>query len=742
MTNGHPAPGAEGEVVAHRPLLVQAAVHRIHRGHRAEARVPHGKLADAPRRRQVALYQGRRDGQHLRDVVESVVLLIGRQQGVDVDVEAEQVADRVGVLGPVETVDRRPARVGPVQRGPVELGFEPRHERARGFGAGPRAPGRGHRAGTQPPHHVLPGGGMVADARQVEHVQGEIRGTRALVVASDAVPVEEGAARRCGAGRLRPVHRLPGGRRQRGAKAGVRTPARTLSPTATSPQRDITLPLSDMGLTPAACGPRLPLGGRRPGPSALQQFPRRHAVLVGRVEIASVAGEILDHGLESVARGGVQHGVAPAMRLMDDRGRPALDGRLDGLQHAVFVLPLGGYELRRDEAAPPGRAAVRADSHRRHERRSAVIQGQQRVGAGSGEQPQDLRLEVTRGEHQRRCALLAQREDVLIGPTRDGRAPGQSCVRLRSAGQQRAYQRGVRAQHGGVQGAVARAGRIGIGAALQKDLGEPRVAAHRRQDQRAVAVRRRVVHVGAGVQQEAGRVDVPVAGGEQQRREAAGVEVLGARRARRAPQSGAAELARGRRARADVGAVGEEHARDVGMPRGRGPHHRGLASGRLRGVDVRPVIEEGLDRGRVARVRAPHEQRLAGVQSAVGARPGREQPLDDARVPAGAGDPQRGGAEVVLRVHVRAGVDQRFQSRRVVPVRGPVQRGRPVGLRNVDVEPLLQQGRHRVPVLAPGGPDELRIRAASFRTGDPETAEQRDGNQAGARRLTHGKHPS
>ena len=71
-----------------------------------------GQAADLARRREVLLEQRRRDAQHARDVVEAVALVVGRQQLGDVDVEIEQVADRVAVFGAVQAMDRLVAGSG------------------------------------------------------------------------------------------------------------------------------------------------------------------------------------------------------------------------------------------------------------------------------------------------------------------------------------------------------------------------------------------------------------------------------------------------------------------------------------------------------------------------------------------------------------------------------------------------------------------------------------------------------
>ena len=65
------------------------------------ARAPHGQAADLLRRGDVAVQERRREVAH-RHVVEPAAGLVVRQQRRGVDVEREQVADGVLILGPVE----------------------------------------------------------------------------------------------------------------------------------------------------------------------------------------------------------------------------------------------------------------------------------------------------------------------------------------------------------------------------------------------------------------------------------------------------------------------------------------------------------------------------------------------------------------------------------------------------------------------------------------------------------------
>src|SRR5262245_33281111 len=78
------------------------------RNHR---RIAHRKTADFARGRQILLEERGRDLQYVGDVVEAVAFVVGGEQFGDIDVEVEKVANRVTVLGPIETMQRRASRV-------------------------------------------------------------------------------------------------------------------------------------------------------------------------------------------------------------------------------------------------------------------------------------------------------------------------------------------------------------------------------------------------------------------------------------------------------------------------------------------------------------------------------------------------------------------------------------------------------------------------------------------------------
>ena len=86
--------GAEGQVVAGVVVLDLAVGHPVGVEARPQPGVADRELAHLPRRVQVALHEGRRHRQHVGDVVEALVVVVGRQQRLGIDLEPEEVADR------------------------------------------------------------------------------------------------------------------------------------------------------------------------------------------------------------------------------------------------------------------------------------------------------------------------------------------------------------------------------------------------------------------------------------------------------------------------------------------------------------------------------------------------------------------------------------------------------------------------------------------------------------------------
>ena len=116
-----------------------------------------------------------------------------------IDLEIEQVADRVGVFGAVEAMEPRRRRVR--RGGPVELVLEPRRHRLVHGRFGPARAGRRHHARAQLAHDQLERLRMAADVVQIDRIERQFPrrihpgGLGAFAMAAHAIAVREGRVR-------------------------------------------------------------------------------------------------------------------------------------------------------------------------------------------------------------------------------------------------------------------------------------------------------------------------------------------------------------------------------------------------------------------------------------------------------------------------------------------------------------------------------------------------------------------
>ena len=187
------AAGPERQVLAHPQVLEPHRGNDVGLGRRLDRRISDRQAADPARREDVAVEQRRGHRQNVRHVVEAEIGVVGGQQRARIDVQREQIAHRVLVLAPVQTVDRGATRIGTRGRGPVQGVLQ---RRGNGFVRGrvrPPPAGRRHRTGPQLEHDLLPRIRMVAHPSGVHLVQGESRRPQPFVVAADAVAVQNRA---------------------------------------------------------------------------------------------------------------------------------------------------------------------------------------------------------------------------------------------------------------------------------------------------------------------------------------------------------------------------------------------------------------------------------------------------------------------------------------------------------------------------------------------------------------------
>ena len=200
VPNRDAAPGSKRHVLADAVVLQEVTGELVGLDGGPKRRIADREACDLARGRHVPLEQSRRDGQHVRVVVEPERGIVGRQQRRRPDVEREQIANRVCVLSAVEAMNGRPAGIRGVVGGAVQRRFERRHEGGDRRWVRPRTSGRRHRAAPQLLDHFFP------DRHSGAHVVGidrflresEVAGTKPFAVTGHAVAVKEGAVGRRG----------------------------------------------------------------------------------------------------------------------------------------------------------------------------------------------------------------------------------------------------------------------------------------------------------------------------------------------------------------------------------------------------------------------------------------------------------------------------------------------------------------------------------------------------------------
>ncbi len=238
MTRGDPAARPEWKLFAKTIGLPQprSFVRVVPDGRIALERGPKRRIADGEARdlcgsRQIAIEQRRHYRQRIRIGVEAVRLLVRRKHERAVNLDAEKIAHRVGVLSAIETMEiRGPSRIGVGGCHSIELGLEPCGNRVVGLAVGAARPRRRHRAGAKLQHDLLPRLRRVGDLVRLNGVEHEIAGLQLRVMARNAIRRDQLTSRRrtgsgcwvLGAGVrvLGSELRVPG---SRSAVAGART---------------------------------------------------------------------------------------------------------------------------------------------------------------------------------------------------------------------------------------------------------------------------------------------------------------------------------------------------------------------------------------------------------------------------------------------------------------------------------------------------------------------------------------
>ena len=174
---------------------------------RGPARRPAGaadrELGDLLCRRDVALEQRRRQIAD-RNVVEAEARRVARQQVGDVDLQRQQITDRVVVLGAVEAPEGIGAARVPTRRGQaVQCAIQGCERSLVGSLVGPPSARRWHLPRAQLAGDLLPRLPVVAERLPVDRLEREPGRSGPVVVARQTVAVDKGVVRRVGRHRRR-----------------------------------------------------------------------------------------------------------------------------------------------------------------------------------------------------------------------------------------------------------------------------------------------------------------------------------------------------------------------------------------------------------------------------------------------------------------------------------------------------------------------------------------------------------
>ena len=167
----------------------------------------------------VLLDEGRRHLQRRRDVVEALGHVVCRQHLARVEVDRQEIPNRVCVFLAIEPVQHDLVRHMRLAGRPIQGLFEPGDQRVDGRGVRLSGAGRRHDAPAQLAHRLLEHVGMLADALRRESLEADAAGLRAVVVTRDAVLLDRGELF-VGVGCLRGRRRRPLRSRERRGQCG------------------------------------------------------------------------------------------------------------------------------------------------------------------------------------------------------------------------------------------------------------------------------------------------------------------------------------------------------------------------------------------------------------------------------------------------------------------------------------------------------------------------------------------
>ena len=166
VAHQHAAAGAKRQPLD--VLILRRVARRQIGGFGRRLPVANGHARNPCRCRRIGLEQCRRYRQRTRDVVEASGRIVRRQKRPDIDLEIQQVADGIGVFGPVQAMEDDGSRIDASRRFAIDFRFQPVPEPLV-FGQGrPRHIRRRHHARAKLAHDLFPQLRVIADSGEIQ----------------------------------------------------------------------------------------------------------------------------------------------------------------------------------------------------------------------------------------------------------------------------------------------------------------------------------------------------------------------------------------------------------------------------------------------------------------------------------------------------------------------------------------------------------------------------------------------
>ncbi len=164
-------------------------------------RQPGGKAADLAGDIDIAVHQGRRDGQHVGYIVEAIAHVIDRQILAQVDIESQKIAHRIAIFGAVQTPQGGAARIGRGGGHAIQRTGQPTGEIGDLFLGGALHAARRHFAQAYAAQDFFPDVVVGAQMIGIQRLHRHASGLRLVVMTARAILQQHGLAAGRGGGR-------------------------------------------------------------------------------------------------------------------------------------------------------------------------------------------------------------------------------------------------------------------------------------------------------------------------------------------------------------------------------------------------------------------------------------------------------------------------------------------------------------------------------------------------------------